>query len=148
MRKNPFLYYIIWQSGTKYRSHIWRYNRKYDSGEPCSTPNIQEDMIKEAFIVAVNQLLGNKAEHIARFEELLPLLADNSALEAELDSLAKKHSVLMERQRSYMRENTRILQDQGEYNRRFAEMDAECKAVEEQIAAVKQKSWKTQAGRS
>ena len=96
-------------------------------------------MIKEAFIVAVNQLLGNKVEHIARFEELLPLLADNSALEAELDSLAKKHSVLMERQRSYMRENTRILQDQEEYNRRFAEMDAECKAVEEQIAAVKQK---------
>ena len=45
----------------------------------------------------------------------------------------------MERQRSYMRENTRILQDQEEYNRRFAEMDAECKAVEEQIAAVKQK---------
>ena len=46
---------------------------------------------------------------------------------------------MMDQQRSYMRENTRILQDQEEYNRRFAEMDAECKAVEEQIAAVKQK---------
>lgn len=34
----------VWYSGTKYRSHIWRCNRKNDSGEPCSTPNIQEDM--------------------------------------------------------------------------------------------------------
>lgn len=128
----------VWHSGTKYRSHIWRCNRKYDSGEQCSTPNFQEDMIKDAFITAVNQLLGNKAEHIARFEELLPLLADNSALEADLDSLEAKLSTLMDQQRSYMRENTRILQDQEEYNRRFAEMDAECKAVEEQITAIKE----------
>lgn len=45
----------------------------------------------------------------------------------------------MDQQRSYMRENTRILQDQEEYNRRFAEMDQDCKTVEEQIAAIKQK---------
>ena len=27
----------VWHSGTKYRSHIWRCNRKYDDGLPCSS---------------------------------------------------------------------------------------------------------------
>ena len=35
-----------------------------------------------------------------------------------------------------MVENTRRIQDQGEYNRRFAEMDASCQKAEEQVNSL------------
>ena len=127
----------VWHSGTKYRSHIWRCNRKYQHDVPCSTPKLLESEIEDAFIIAFNQVLGDKEQYIARFEELLPLLADNSVLTDELNLLEEKHGVLMDQQRSYMHENTHIVQDQAEYNRRFTEMDEECKAVEDQIAIIK-----------
>ena len=84
----------VWHSGTKYRSYIWRCNRKYDGDVPCDTPNLREEEIEAAFVTAFNQLLGNKARYIAHFEELLPLLADTSNLDAQLDTLQAQHEEL------------------------------------------------------
>lgn len=45
-----------------------------------------------------------------------------------------------------MEENTRQIQDQEEYNRRFSELDTECKKAEEEIGAI-QKEILEQSGR-
>lgn len=52
----------VWHSGTKYRSYIWRCNRKYDDDPPCSTPNLRENEIEAAFVIAFNRLLGSKEQ--------------------------------------------------------------------------------------
>ena len=127
----------VWHSGTKYRNHIWRCNRKYNCDKPCDTPNLREDELESAFVVAFNQLLGDKERHIARFEELLPLLADTSGLEELRDALAAQYTEMMEKLRLYVEANTRQVQNQVEYNQRYAEMRKECSAVEGQITKVK-----------
>lgn len=128
----------VWHSGTKYRSHIWRCNQKYSHEPPCLTPNLRETEIKDAFVVAFNELLGDKEHYIAHFEELLPLLVDTSGLEKQLNDLTAQHVKMLDDLRSYMEENTRQVQDQAEYNRKFSEMSSACTELESQSTKVKE----------
>lgn len=128
----------VWHSGSKYRSHIWRCNQKYAGDTHCATPNLREKDIKSAFVVAFNQLLGDKEQYIAHFEELLPLLADTSGLEKQLEFLESQHTKILDHLRSYMEENTRLVQDQTEYNRRFTEIDTKCTEMEAKINSIQE----------
>lgn len=67
-------------------------------------------------------------------------------LEEQLAETQNEHARLMDNLRRYMEENTRQIQNQEEYNRRFSELDAECKEAEQQIAAI-QKELLAQSGR-
>lgn len=129
----------VWHSNSKYQKYIWRCNEKYEGEGACTTPNLTEPEIESAFITAFNEVLGKKEEYIRRFTELLPLLADTSDLEKQLVEVQEQHDSLMANLRSYMDENTRQIQDQVEYNRRFNQMDAECEAAEEQIKSIQKK---------
>lgn len=136
----------VWHSGTKYRSYIWRCNRKYNGDVPCSTPNLREDEIEDAFIVAFNQLLGDRARYIAHFEELLPLLVDTSDLEKKLDALTAQQTELWAKLRLCIAENARQVQDQDAYNDQYNEVRSACDAVEAEIAQT-QKEILAQLGR-
>lgn len=136
----------VWHSNSKHRKYIWRCNQKYEAETACSTPNLNEPAIKAAFVEAFNQMLGDKEQYIARFEKMLPLLADTTELEAQMTEAQTKHNGLMDNLRRYMEENTRQIQDQEEYNHRFSELDAECKKAEEEIEAI-QKELLSQSGR-
>lgn len=127
----------VWHSKSEYRSYIWRCNGKYDGECTCATPNLRETDIENAFVEAFHKLLGDKKQYIVRFEELLPLLADTSSLEKQLSDLENQHIVLKQNLQTYMDANTRLVQDQTEYNQRFSEMEAGCIAVEQKIDDVK-----------
>ncbi len=126
----------VWHSDSKYRNQVWRCNQKYKGNETCATPNLREEYIKHGFVSAFNQLLGDKERYIAHFEELLPLLADTSGLEKQLAILKAQHTEKLNSLRLYMEENTRLVQNQTEYNRRFSEMEAECAALEEKVKGL------------
>lgn len=136
----------VWHSNSKHRKQIWRCNQKYETETVCSTPNLDECVLEMAFVEAFNQILGNKEEHIAQLEKMLPMLEDTSSLEKQLENVQQKHSSLMDSLRRYMEENTRQIQDQTEYNRHFSELDAECKKAEEEISRL-QKEILAQSGR-
>lgn len=129
----------VWHSNSKYQKYIWRCNEKYEGEDACTTPNLTEPEIEAAFITEFNEALGEKEEYIRRFTELLPLLADTSDLEKQLAEVQEQHDSLMANLRSYTDENTRQIQDQVEYNRRFNQMDAECEATERQIKNLQKK---------
>ena len=124
----------VWHSGTKYRSYIWRCNRKYDHDAPCATPNLREDEIENAFIIAFNQLLGEKEQYIAHFKELLPLLADTGNLEQKLDDLTAQQVEMQSKLRLCITENARQVQDQAAYNRQYSELRTACEEIEAAIA--------------
>lgn len=128
----------VWHSNSKHRKYVWRCNQKYEADDVCSTSNLDEPAIEAAFVEAFNQMLGDKEQYIVRFEEMLPLLADTTQLEAQMAEIQAKHDGLMDNLRRYMEENTRQIQDQEEYNRRFTELDAECKKAEEEITRLKE----------
>ena len=51
--------------------------------------------LKECFVAAFNQLLGDKEQYIARFEELLPIITDTAELEQHLAELQSGHDAKM-----------------------------------------------------
>ncbi len=120
----------VWHSTSKYRNVGWRCNRKYANSERCGTPMLREDELKAAFIAAINQVLGDKERYIGQFEEMLPMLADTFTLEAKLAEAQDTCKDISVRMRQYMEENTRLVQDQGVYDRRFREMRGEYEAAE------------------
>ena len=137
--KNGTLSYYgpkVWHSTDKYRKLIWRCNKKYADGKFCETPHVREEELKSTFIQAVNQILGDKNQYVTHIEELLPSLADTSVLEKKRDDLQNEHDAIVERLRRYMEENTRGVQNQEEYNRRFGMMKVECKELKIRIMNV------------
>ncbi len=127
----------VWHSNSKYRKSVWQCNHKFDNESHCSTPNLNEDEIKNAFAIAFNRILDDKAEHLARLEKLQKELSDTSSLDEQLKAATSEHARLLAELRRYMEENTRQIQDQTEYNRRFSEMDTACQKQEKIIAQLK-----------
>ena len=136
----------VWHSNSKYKKLIWRCNHKYEQDMVCSTPNLTEEEIEKAFIKAFNQVLGEKQRHIKRFEALLPILADTSKLDEQLQAAQAEHSRLMNDLRLFMNENTLHVQDQVEYNRKFTEKSQLCEAKEAEISNL-EKQLLEQSGR-
>lgn len=129
----------VWHSTDCYRKQIWQCNHKYDGQGKCTTPNLDEREIRAAFVQAFNQVLCDKDRHISRLEKLQLELDDTAALEQQLKDAREDQAELLSALRRYMEENTRQVQDQTEYNRRFAEMDAQCQAAEKEVAALQEK---------
>ncbi len=127
----------VWHSNSEYRKQIWFCNRKYGDQQYCETPHMSETALKVAFIEAINELLGNKDRYIAQFEEMMPLLADTTSLEAKLAEAQSASEAAMLNMRRYMEDNTRQVQDQGEYASRFDEMGEAYKAAEKQVVDIK-----------
>lgn len=126
----------VWHSGSKYEKSIWRCNRKYDGESCCTTPNLDEGELENAFVNAFNQFLKAREKQTVRLQELLSCLSDTTVLEKQLDAAKAEHARLIGDLRSYMAENTHRIQDQEEYNHRFAEMDAICQKAEEQVNSL------------
>lgn len=123
----------VWHSNSKYKKSVWFCNRKYDNATSCSAPTLTETEIKNAFMEATEQILGDKEYHIARLEQELLRLSDTSDLENRLRIAQDGYAKLLGEQRLYMEENARIIQDQAEYNRRFLEMDKGSKMAKAEV---------------
>jgi hypothetical protein len=127
----------VWHSTNKYKTRLWRCNRKYEDDVPCDTPHIRECELRSAFVWAFNRIIGDKSHYIAQLEELLPLLADTSTLESKLAEAQAAYDAICERMRHFVEENTRFVQDQGEYELQFREMSREYKKAERLVIKIK-----------
>ena len=84
----------IWSSNNEYRRTVWQCNEKY-RGRHCTTPHLSDSQIQAAFLAAFNERLDSKAEILDAYDEVLRVLTDNSALDAEAATLkAECESVL------------------------------------------------------
>ncbi len=123
----------VWHSNSKYKKSVWCCNRKYDNATPCSTPTLTEQEIKDAFLAAVGIIWQDKDRLLSRLQQRLEKLSHTTKLERELEAVQNNYNELLSRQRLYMEKNTRIIQDQAEYNRRFLEMEKETNASENKV---------------
>lgn len=127
----------VWHSGSPYEKSIWRCNRKYGEKDFCTTPNLKEKELEQAFVTAFNWIWKNRERHLSLLgKRLTGLGRDIDSLEEQLEAAGKKHRQLLENLRDYMEANTRQVQDRAEYGRRFAQMDAACQKAEGETARL------------
>lgn len=109
----------IWNSTSQYRKMVWQCNGKYEGGQRCQAPHLTDSQIQVAFLAAFNARLDNKAEIFEAYDEVLRLLTDNTALNAEAAELQNEREVVMELIEKAIKENASTAMDQGEYHRRY-----------------------------
>ena len=109
----------VWHSNSQYRRMVWQCNEKHRGGEKCRVTHLTDEQIQAAFLAAFNRLLDSKAEILAAYDEIIRVLTDNTALDAESAELQGECDVVMELTRKCVQENAQTALDQEEYRRRY-----------------------------
>jgi len=102
----------VWHSNSKYRRMIWQCNHKFDNGKKCKTPHLNEDEIKEHFLVAVNKLITDKDQIIRNLESFKDILYNTKPLEIEQAEMQSEIEVVAGMMRQCINENAHIVLDQ------------------------------------
>ena len=130
----------VWHSTDPYRKVIWRCNRKYSRKDTkCPNRHLNEEKIKEAFVIAVNQLVIQRSEILATYDEILARLTDTAALDAGLQRLEMEKDGILQRIADLIHENATTKMDQGEYNRRYDGLETQRIAISEKQKRIKEK---------
>ena len=137
----------VWHSNDKYRKVIWQCNHKFDGGEKCSTPHLDEDTIKKLFIKALNILGSERDIILAGFEEIRDVAFQTGDLEAQEARLQEEMNVAAELIQKCTEENARIAQDQTEYAKRYDALAERFDTAKAQLDVVQEAITKKQAQR-
>lgn len=109
----------VWHSNDKYRKVIWQCNHKFEGGEKCTTPHLNEEDIKKLFVKALNIFCGERDEITATFEEMKETAFRTDGLEEERKRLQEEMNVVAELIQQCIAENARIVQNQADYEKRY-----------------------------
>ena len=109
----------VWHSNSKYRKTIWQCNHKFDGGEKCGTPHLDEETIKQLFLKAANAIFEEKDGVREDYDSIKDTLFGTSELEAERLRLQEEMNVVAELIQQCIAENARIAQNQAEYEKRY-----------------------------
>jgi len=73
---------------------------------------------------AFNRQIDNRAEIFAYYDEILQVLTDTAALDAEAVALTQECEVVMELTRKAVQENASVILDQAAFQKRYDALDA------------------------
>ena len=103
---------MLWQN----QFHVC--NHKFD-GQKCTTPTLTEEEIKELFLRAANQVIDQKEQFIAIYEQVLSKSLDTTAFEGELTELEAEINIAAELIEECIKENAHVALDQADYQKRY-----------------------------
>ena len=109
----------VWHSTSKYRRVIWRCNHKFNGVCKCRTPHLYEDVIKEKFLSACNQLFENRDEILENCRMMQNLLTDCNEIDEKQQEVLQEMEVVSELTRKYIMKNSQTAQNQDEYNMHY-----------------------------
>ena len=129
----------VWHSTSKYRRTIWRCNAKYKNDDPCNTPHLYEDDLKQHFITALSQLLTDRTALLEDGRLILTDLLDTATLDAKSESFLQEMDVVAGMIRQMVNENANQATDQAAYAdrynslvERYEKLQAECDFLQQQ----------------
>lgn len=105
----------VWHSTDEYRSVIFQCNRKFKNENRCQTPTLTEDEIKQRFLTAYNELMGNRSTVLADCELIRQTLCDTTALDAEMQQEQDEMAIVSELMQAHIKKNASVAQSQEAY---------------------------------
>mgnify|MGYP002769029555 CR=1 FL=1 len=128
----------IWHSNDTYRKVVWRCNRKFNEKYVCEAPTLNADEIKEKFIIAYNQLLGNRKELLEACEVMREAVSDCSALNKEIDALNDEIQLIAEMVNQFVKENASSKQSQSSYDKKYNSLVRRYEKANKRLTGVTQ----------
>lgn len=119
------------------KRQVWQCNAKYpERGEVCPSIHVTEEEIKEAFLLALNQIISDRKRYIANLEPILELLADTGELDTEECVLKERADGIHAQMEALVNESARKAQNQNELRERYAELNSRYESVKGRLAEV------------
>ena len=127
----------VWHSNDRYRREIWRCDSKYErKGHVCESSHFTEKQLATAAMKAINDILKDRKAIINETESILsdlfdtsPLLERKAGLEARINEVSEKAKELIGR-------NSRIAQNQDEYQEEYSRLSDQYHKLQEELDAV------------
>ena len=123
----------VWHNNQPYRKTIWRCNGKYAGTDRCQTPNLDEEYIKDRFVVAFNEMYACKDMVLADLQVVLETLADFTEINAQIEAATQELEVVIELTHRYVAENSQNSIDQTAYAARYAELERRYADAKEKV---------------
>ena len=123
-------------SNDKYRRVVWQCNHKFDGGEKCTTPHLDEETVKVLFLKAANAIFGERDSIREDYEAVKERLYDTSELEAERIQLQDEMNIVAEMIQQCVNENARVALDQAEYQKKYDGLADRFDRIKERLEAV------------
>lgn len=123
----------VWHSTDAYRREVWHCNGKFSGEAKCETPTLTTEAIQQMFLQAYNQLMGNREQVIESCEIMRSVVADCSALDAEIDTLNEEIQVVAGLVSQCIKENATTQQSQDEYNKKYSRLVKRYEKAVEQL---------------
>lgn len=101
---------------------VWQCNQKYKNEVRCTTPFLDEVIIRSRFIKAANLLLAGRKEAIAAYEAVMATALDTSKLETQQAEYLLEMQTVQEMINQLIRQNAAVAQDQAAYQRQYKSM--------------------------
>lgn len=111
----------VWHSNTPYRCVVWQCNEKH-RGQHCTTPHFTEQEMQAAFLAAFNQVLDEREEIIAAYQDVMEALTDTADLDMERGQLQNELEVTEELIRKAIDDNAHNALDQQVYQQRYNDL--------------------------
>lgn len=134
----------VWHSTSKYTRTIYQCNNKFKNKEhKCQTPHLTEQEIKDLFLKAYNEALGNKERIVNDTAEVIDLLTNTTKLDELIASLTTEAEVIAEMVNKLVSENARVAQSQEEYQAKYDALIEKYNKLRSQIEeAQKERTYK------
>ena len=112
----------VWHSTDKYRKTIWQCNKKFKKEHKCTTPTLDEKIIKEKFLKALNMSLENKDEIIDNCKIAIDVVSDTAKIDKKLEKLSKELEIIAVSVSEYVNKNASETLSQDEYINEYTKL--------------------------
>lgn len=109
----------VWHSTDKYRTVIWQCNNKFKAKTKCTTPHFSEDAIKERFLQAYTELIGNRDFLCEDIELVINTLTDTAKLDEAIEKQTELIAELTTLVSRCIEENATTAQSQEAYLKKY-----------------------------
>ena len=126
----------VWHSTDAYKSVIFQCNQKFKNEDRCQTPTLTADEIKQRFMVAYNELMGNRKAVLADCELIRQTLCDTTGLDTEVKHEQDEMTVMSELMKAHIKKNASVAQSQEAYAQETERIENRYNAAFEHYTAL------------
>ncbi|HCC34149.1 MAG TPA: resolvase [Ruminococcaceae bacterium] len=129
----------VWNSGSKYRSVVWRCNGRYRQRgvAGCRTPHLTEEGLKAAFVRAWAALVADRDRYISGCETELASLVDTAAFDKQTATLTAECAEAAALVEECIAANAASALNQAEYQMRYDALVARYDSAKIQLDLLK-----------
>lgn len=112
----------IWHSNSKYRRVIWQCNRKFKNEKKCTTPHVDEEILKERFIQAVSKYMADPEDRMEGLRSVHHTMSCTDFIDADIEEKERELEMLASFIRNCITMNASVSLTEQEYQTQYTEL--------------------------